>query len=177
MISVTDLALKARGQASEVVIRHKKRASFQLYSVLAPCLELCERCERDPAERAELERLFAAQPREGNRRYVERGSDIYVLVCRFVFAGTDRSNAMRYSQALREAAKLQIRSGELEAWLGKNGGVNALYFRRPLTTRSVSTKTIRLARSITIPRDRGFTVTLLWSQDNTFRVLGLDIGE
>lgn len=170
MTTITELAVRTRKDASEVVQRHKKRASFQLYTVLASCLELCERCDQHPIERIELERLFESQPHEGNRRYVESGSDIYVLVCRFVFAGTHRTNAIRYSQALREAVKLQIRSGELEQRLRQNGGINALYFRRPLTIESVSTKTLRLARSITVPRGRPFTLTLQWTAENTFQV-------
>lgn len=170
--SISELALSTRQGAAEVVARHKKLASFRLYAILAPCLELCERCERDPSERAELDRLFAEQPKgDQNRRYIERGSDIYVLVCRFVFAGTNRTNAIRYAQSLREAAKLQIRSSELEAWLRKNGGVNALYFRRPLAAKTSSARTLRLTSSIVFPRDAKFTLVLQWQQDNCFRVL------
>lgn len=175
MPSVTDLAIQTRQNAADVVARHKKLASYRLYAILAPTLEVCERCERDPKERAEIDRLFAEQPLgDQNRRYVESGSDIYVLVCRFVFAGTNRSNAIRYAQALREAAKLQIGSGELDGWLRKNGGVAALYFRRPLASRTSSTRTLRLDRSITFPRDKPFTITLRWGTDNAFCVVGLE---
>lgn len=175
MTSVTDLALQTRQNAADVVARHKKLASYRLYAILAPTMEVCERCERNPQERAEIDRLFASQPRgDQNRRYVERGSDIYVLVCRFVFAGTNRSNAIRYAQALREAAKLQIGSGELDEWLRKNGGVAALYFRRPLESRSSSTRTLRLDRSITFPRDKMFVITLQWGTENAFRVIELE---
>lgn len=171
-LSISELALLTRQGAGEVVARHKKLASFRLYAILAPCLELCERCERDPSERHELDKLFAEQPKgDRNRHYIEKGSDIYVLVCRFVFAGTNRTNAIRYSQSLREAAKMQISSAEIEAWLRKNGGVNALYFRRPLEAKTSSARTLRLANSIVFPRDGDFTLTLRWSQDNTFKVL------
>lgn len=114
--------------------------------------------------------LHAVRERERGR-YVEAGSDIFVLVCRFVFAGTNRANAIRYSQCLREAVKLGIEAKDLAAWLRQNGGVNALYFRRPLESRTSTTRTLRLARSVTFPRDKPFTLTLQWGTDNAFRVL------
>lgn len=169
--SVTTLAMDARQSAADVVARHKKQASFRLYAVLAPCLEICERCTRNPADIAEIEALFRQQPHDGSRRYVEAGSDIFVLVCRFVFSGTNRSNAIRYSQCLREAVKLGIASEDLAAWLRHNGGVNALYFRRPLASSTSTARTLRLARSITFPRDKPFTLTLQWGTENAFRVL------
>jgi len=175
MISIVDLALQARRNAAAVVDRHvnpsQKQASLALYDVLAPCMELCERCGRDPDDRAELERLFAEQPRPGNRRYVEKASDIYVLVCRFVFTETDRTNAIRYACALREAGRRQIRSTALAEWLRRNGGVNALYFSRPLDTRIVATKTLHLHDRISFSRDAPFTLTLRWRTDNRFDVL------
>lgn len=169
--TVTSIAMDARQAASDVVARHKKLASFRLYAVLAPCLEVCERCQTNPTDLAEIEAMFRQQPRDGNRRYVERGSDIFVLICRFVFSGTNRSNAIRYSQCLREAVKLGIGSADLEVWLRQNGGVNALYFRRPLASSTSSARTLRLSRSITFPRDKPFTLTLQWGTDNAFLVM------
>ena len=175
MTDILDLALQARRDAALVVDRHtnpnQKTASITLYGVLASCLELCERCDNDAAERAALEKLFAEQPKTGNRRYVEKGSDIYVFVCRFVFTSTDRTNAIRYASALREAAKSQIHRSNLFSYLKKNGGVRALYFRRPLAARSVRTKTLHLAEQIEVSRDKPFTVTLSWRQDNIFDVV------
>lgn len=172
--AIADLALQTRAAAADVVVRHKKHASFQLYSVLSPCLELCERCELDPAERAILDRLFADQPKgDRNRKYVEKGSDIYVLVCRFVFTSTDYTNAMRYAHCLREASKAQISSAELVAWLKTNGGVNALYFRRPLTAQSVSMKTLHLSSPVMVSRTTEFTLQLRWNSDNTFAAVRL----
>lgn len=177
MTPIVDLALQARRDAATVVDRHvnpsQKQASLALYDVLAPCLELCERCERDANEQAELERLFADQPRQGNRRYVEKASDIYVLVCRFVFTETDRTNAMRYACALREAGRRQIGSTDLADWLRSNGGVNALYFSRPLDTRVVGSKTLHLHSRISFSRDEPFTLTLRWRTDNRFDVLAI----
>jgi hypothetical protein len=174
MTDIITLAMRARRDAGLVVDRHtnpsQKAASLALYGVMATCMELCERCDRDPAEQAQLERLFGEQPRSGNRRYVEKGSDIYVLVCRFVFTETDRTNAMRYASALREAGKMQIASSQLSDWMKENGGVNALYFRRPLDTRQVKTKCLRLAKQIQFSRDTPLSLTLRWRDDNTFDV-------
>lgn len=168
--TIVDLARRVRTQADEVVIRHKKLSSFRLYAILAPCLELCERCERDPGERDELHALFMTQPHDGNRRYVERGSDIYTLVCRYVFNGTSGTNVWRYACALREAAKLQIGSATIEGWMRDNGGINALFFRRPIEMRTTCAKSLRLDRAVAMPRDCAFTLTLRWRQDNTFKV-------
>lgn len=175
MGEITDLAMNARAAAAVVVDRHvnpsQKQASLALYGVMAKCMELCERAERDETEREEIYRLFADQPKQGNRRYVERGSDTYVLVCRFVFTETDRTNAMRYASALREAAKLQLNSKTIAEWLKTEGGINALYFRRPLDARCVKTKALRLAEQIEFSRDEPFTLTLSWQDDNTFAVV------
>jgi hypothetical protein len=174
-LDIATFAIQTRDRASNIVARQgQKKTSFELYAVLAPCLELCERCLRDPAEQAALDRLFADQPKgKRNRHYVEKGSDIYLHVARFVFCDGERNrnNAWRYSVALREAAKSQIGSEDLAAWLKDNGGVNALYFKRPLDIVHVTTKALRLARPITYPRDRPFTLTLRWTRDNAFDVL------
>ncbi|MGR9056032.1 hypothetical protein ACU8NH_09000 [Rhizobium leguminosarum] len=172
---IVQLAIKAKRDAALVVDRHtnpsQKAASLALYDVMASCMELCERCELDSAEQTALECLFKEQPKTGNRRYVEKGSDIYVMVCRFVFTETDRTNAMRYASALREASKLQLSSENLSDWMRGNGGVNALYFRRPLDARRVKTKCLRLAEQIEFSRDEPFTLTLRWQDDNTFAVI------
>lgn len=174
-LDIIALAIQAKKDASLVVDRHtnpsQKTASIALYGVLASCLNLCERCDRDAGELGELQRLFKEQPVTGKRRYVEKDSDIYVLVCRFVFTETDRTNAMRYASALREAAKLQVSSADLRGYLKDNGGVNALYFKRPLDARSVKTKCLRLADQIEFSRDAPFSLTLRWRDDNTFDVL------
>jgi hypothetical protein len=175
MSDIIRLAMQARDSATLVVDRHtnpnQKAASLALYEVMARCMELCERCDRDPAERAELEKLFAEQPKNGKRRYVEKGSDIYVFVCRYVFTDTDRTNAIRYAAALREASKMQISSADLAEHMKSRGGINALYFRRPLDARLVKTKCIRLAETITFSRDAPLTLRLSWRDDNSFVVL------
>jgi hypothetical protein len=166
---ITALARRFRAEAAHVSDRHKGGTLPALYRVLAGCMELCERCELDPADRAELEQLFASQPREGNRRYVEKGSDIYVFVCRYVFHDDTRANANRYSHCLRQAALQQIGSNTLADHLANNGGLNALYMRRPLDRTTVETKCLRLTESIVCPKTGRFTVTLERQPDNTYR--------
>lgn len=162
----------ARSAAGEVTVRHKKHASYRLYSVLSKCMSVIEKCERDPAEYHAVEQAFIAQPHDGNRRFVEKGErQIFILVCRYVFDGTNRANSIRYAQALEQAAKLQINSGKLETWMRDNGGVNALYYRRKLKPMA-SAKTLRLDKSIEFPRDKPFTLTLEWSEGNVFKVIG-----
>jgi alkanesulfonate monooxygenase SsuD/methylene tetrahydromethanopterin reductase-like flavin-dependent oxidoreductase (luciferase family) len=179
MSEIYKAMLQARENAAIVSRWHttpgKTKASLTLYKVLAECKQLCERCETSPQDKAEVDRMFAEQPKAGNRRYVEKGSDVYVLICRFVFAETDRTNAMRYAAALREAAKMDIPGARLSDWMKTNGGINALYFRRPLDAREVKTKALRLDQQITISRDKPFVLTLQWQPDNTFTVIGQEI--
>jgi len=185
--TISELAMRAKADAALVVDRHvnpsQKKASLALYGVLGSCMLLCERCERDPAERTELERLFAEQPKtepdalgRAPRRYVEKGSDIYQIVCRFVFTDTDRTNAARYAAALRMAGELQIGSADLVKTLTHGGGVNALYFRRKLDAREIRTSTLRLTEQITFSRDAPLSLILQWTPDNSFRVMSQDAG-
>lgn len=171
MSNAVDMLNGARDDAGEVTARHKKHASFRLYSVLSKCMAVVEACERDPQEHHAVENAFLSQPYQGNRRFVEKGQrQIYILVCRYVFERTNRANAIRYAQALEQAALMQIGSDTLETWMRDNGGVNALYYRRKLKP-VATTKTMRLNQSIEFPRDRPFTLTLEWSEGNVFKVL------
>ncbi len=170
-LSIAEFARALQTTAGDIVARRVSDSS--LYAVLAGCMEICERC-RDAAEEAELRRLCAALPPlpGRNRTYVERGSDIYQAVARFVFHGEKKSaNMNRYAHSLRQAALLQIRSSDLAAWLATEGGINALYLRRPLTRTTVSTKCLRLSESITVPKDKPFTLTLRRSPENVYIVM------
>lgn len=166
--SITAQLADARASADDVVKRHGvKNASLKLYDVLAQCLSVVERCNESVVDYEELVLLFKQMPPDdGNkRRYIEQDSDAYQLVCRYVFAGSSLSNCTRYAQALREAGKLRISSFELKPWLRRNGGVVALYFRRPLDARSSTTKAFHLRASIAYPRDKDFSVTLRWNKE------------
>jgi hypothetical protein len=170
-LSISDLVMQTREQAEEITARHKKLSSFRLYAVLAPVMEVCERAGRDPSERAQLEKLLSTQPHEGNRRFVEKGSDIYTVVCRYVFHSSgNRANLYRYAEALRQAAAIQVGSSILAHWLRHNGGINALYFRRDAVRKPARLKVLRLLETIEFPRDRPFKLTLEWTDQNAFKV-------
>lgn len=172
---IVKMAIEARQSASLVVDRHvnpgKTKASKALYKVLADCMAIAERCEKDPNDYAKIRKLFDQQPKEGVRRYIEKSNDIFGLVSRFVFTDSDRTNAARYAACLRVAKSEAIASDKLAEYMWNNGGVNALYFRRKLDVRLVRTKCLRLDRQIVIDRDRPLTITLQWRDDNSFIVI------
>lgn len=172
--SVVDTAYRLRKIAESGPIG-KRHSSLELYELLAGCMALAERCRNDDAN-AELRRLVAQQPRTGNRRYVERQSDEYSLVCRFVFsdlrsAKAERSNASRYAHALRQAAISGLTSATLVAKLATDGGINNLFLRRPLSAANVTTRSLQLDRPITVEKGRPFCLTLRRTTDNRYEVL------
>jgi hypothetical protein len=166
------LAFETKEDAASIVLRHKKHASFKLYDVLAPCLEMCERCDASTDERETLNAFLAESIMvEGKKRYVERKSDIYTRVCRYVFSTSNYTNICRYAHCLREAVKLDIKSPDIAKYMRENGGVNGLYFRRPINLAIVRTSTFRLTKPVEIYRDREFTLTLRWTKENRFEVI------
>lgn len=169
--NIRSLIDAARAAAVVVTGRHQKKASLELYAVLARCAEICERCAASPADLVELTTLFDAQDRgERNRRYIEDGSDINIRVARYVFEADDnRANVYRYSIALREAARRGVRSSEMAFWLRTNGGINALYHTRPAQRVNLSTRCLRLSESIEVPAVGSFTLTLERLPHNVFR--------
>lgn len=176
MTTIRDLALQAKVNAAAVVDRHvnpnQKQASIALYHVLAETLSICERCRLNPSDEQDIRDMIRADvPFGAKGRWVEKSSDIYQTVCRLIFTATDRTNAARYAAALREASKLQISSNRLADHMQYNGGVNALYFRRPLDRRMVKTKSLRLSSQVTIDRTVPFTIRLRWRDDNSFDVM------
>lgn len=154
----------------------KRHSSFELYDLLDGCFNLALRCKREPDDASALRDLVAASPLAGrNRTYVERGSDEFSLVCRYVFSklrskSAERSNASRYAHCLREAHKRNI--VQLGRFLREHGGVNGLFLRRPLAAVTVITKTLQLAQRITVPKDGTFSVTLQRTAENTYEVVG-----
>lgn len=166
-------ALRQRAEAGPIGKRH---SSFELYALLADCMALAERVAADEKEFNELRMSMTLRGVDGGpRRYVERDSDEYILVCRYVFsdgnASKERSNASRYAHALREAARQQINSRTLNEHLRTKGGVNALFLRRPLAARMSTTKTLYLDRQISIRKGEPFSLRLLRNADGSFAVL------
>lgn len=173
--SVTEHAYDLRRNAEAGPIG-KRKTSAELYGLLADCMSLAERCAQDHESFDELRQLVAQQPHNGNRRYVEASADAFQLVARFVFAelkspSAERSNANRYAICMREAKKRNVGHAGLAQWLNENGGLNALFLARPLTARSVTTKTLYLVESITIPKEKPITLTLMRQPDGRFAVV------
>lgn len=179
METVAEAAHRVRRTAEAGPIG-KRKTSFELYALLADCMALAERCTSDRAAFDEMRGLVAQQPHDGNRRYVEMCADAYQLVCRFVFAdlksrGAERSNASRYAMALREAAKIGVKSADLAAHLRDGGGINSLFLARPLAARSVTTRMLHLTQSITAPKDEEITLTLRRISDGRFDVISTGV--
>lgn len=170
-MTLEEQARNIKSSASQIIA--KRQSDTTLYTVLGGCMELCERCG-DPGEEAKMRVLAnSLPPRPGrSKHFIERGSDVYQLVARYVFYGEeDRSNINRYAHSLRQAGLIQIRGADLPGWLKDNGGINALYMRRPLERNDVTTRCLRLTESITVPKDKSFTLTLRRTPENTFEVL------
>jgi len=169
---VVAMARACREAAEAVIRRHQKLASLDLYRVLTQSLELCEAALATNSGQDELRQLVAADAETGRRRYVERGSDVYTTACRFVFSGDEcHANMCRYAHALREASRLGLTSATLFEHLKSEGGVNALYLRRPLSALTKTLKIVQLDRSITVPKSGRFTLTLERAPNNVFAVI------
>lgn len=153
-----------------------RRRDGALYALLSGCLFICEKVQREGLE-AELRRAVQVSVDErgkGNagkgRRYAEKDSDAYILVCRHVLEGVDTRNSVyRYAVALREAAARQVSSPDLSKWLKDNGGVSAL-FNRARVVNSRRVQLMQLDRSIEYPTDRPFTLTLRYDGKGGFVV-------
>ncbi len=170
--SIREMALAAREAAIGVMRRHQKHASVELYRVLAQCMTLCIAVARSNTARDELRALIAESAGDKDRAYIQLSSDAYGVACRYVFDGDEsRANISRYAHALREAGKMGLDGETVFTHLKDNGGVNALYLRRPLAARTVAAKLIRLDRTITFPKVGYFTMTLERNGDGSFNVI------
>lgn len=171
------LAILARTPAVIVTERHKKHADRDLYFILANSLEIVEVCEADPTEAKILDDLIGRRLNGDNRRrYVERGSDLYQRVCRYVFHGEEhRTNTNRYAICLREAHKQGVRSAGLIDELMRKGGVNRFFLTRPNLAGWVSTKCIRLDRAVTHRKDAEIVLRLRRLPDNAYEVIGQSV--
>ncbi len=166
--SVIDVINAARA----LMPMRKRGANSELYDALVLALQAAELCLADIEQDVALGKAVAELPRGNkNRQYVERGSDAYQRVCRFIFFGDEHTaNINRYAIALREAGKQGVRSAQLLEYL-RNGGVNQFYLKRPLHSDSISTRCIRLERQITHEKSAAFTLILRRKEDNSYAVL------
>lgn len=170
-MTIARFAMSLQERAS--VIAANRHSDAKLYAILADCMDLAVLC-LDPEKEKELRSLAGAlPPLPGKKRhYIEKGSDIYQLVARYVFHGEKVSaNINRYAITLRAAKERQIQGNDLAEWLARNGGINALYLSRPLVRTTVRTKCLRLTTQIEVPKDKEFTITLRRTPENAFEVL------
>ena len=149
-----------------------RRTDGALYALLADLLAIIEDVERDKLQ----DELRSAVKLSGvgaiGRKYVERGTDASILVCRHVLDNDDtRNSTYRYALSLREARRRQIRSGELAEWLRGNGGVNTLYKTRPTATKSNTVRTLHLNAPIVISVGGSVAVTLFRDHRGFFDVV------
>lgn len=154
-----------------------RQSQSDLYAVLANTLGLCEQCEADGLTDAFKAEVIARGREGGRRSYFEANADVYLIVGRFCFSDGSadygsRGNAWRYTATLREAHKRQIKSDGLASWLEGNGGINALFQRRPVDARTMTRKTLHLTSPITIEKGKPFTITLCSNGDGFFDVVG-----
>lgn len=165
-------------QARALMPMRKRGANTALYDALEIAMRVCELCNNDIEQDVLLGKMISELPRGNkNRQYVERSSDVYQRVCRYVFLGEEHTaNINRYAIALREAAKRQVHSSELKVRLN-SGGVNQFYLVRPLHNDFISTKCIRLARNITHAKGDAFTLRIRRLSDNSYEVLDFNPDE
>lgn len=173
MSRVGDILDRIAHAGRVIVGRHKKHADVSLYRTLADCLEIAEACLADPAELAVLNGRIGELARASNRRlYVEKASDVFQRVCRYVFHGEEHTaNTNRYAISLREAHASGVRSGQLVQSLINLGGINKFYLGRKNEIESVSAKALRLDRPITHRKDEEIALRLRRLPDNTYEVI------
>lgn len=150
----------------------RRGANTELYNALVLALKASEMCIADVNQDIELGKVVASLPKgDKNRQYVERGSDAYQRVCRYVFFGEEHTaNINRYAIALREAGKQSVTSADLLDRL-RNGGINQFYLKRPLHSQDISTRCIRLDRQVTHDKHKSFTLELRRNDDNSYTVV------
>jgi hypothetical protein len=153
-----------------------RRKDAALYALLAECLSICEWVRQEKQEDQLRQHLLArlrAGKITGRARYVERASDVYTVVCRYALGEWDtRTNYTRYAVALREAAKRQVTGERLADYLREAGGIMALFNGRPNPERWLTSRTLHLNQSVTVPKDAIFTLTLRRDGNGFFNVLG-----
>jgi hypothetical protein len=152
----------------------QRRRDIDLYALLAECLAACEEAQRSGLE-SEVRAELATRPLNGrNRTYTEAGSDIFLVIGRYVFEPEiNRAASWRYTAVIREAAKIGLASADLVDHLRANGGINALFRARPVVARSARTKTLHLNDPVEVPKDAPFTLTLRRDSRGFFDVVAL----
>lgn len=172
-MSVLALVRAAKKDALLYIAHHKTMRQQDLYRLLAQCLRVAEICLADRGEAEALDGLFRdlPTPRTHNRFYVERQSDVYQRVIRYVFHGdAHRANLNRYAICLREAAKQDVVSGQLFNTLMMRGGVSQFFLNRPNLNTEISTRAMRFDTAVTHAKGAVVTLTLEHVAGTLYRV-------
>ena len=169
-------AVRQAANASGLPVRRKDRT---LYEVLASCATICEDALRERSVedlRREIVKEGSGPKGKGAKR-VREATDVYGLVCRYVFGDRKEfSSLSKYAQTLREAANRQIASEHLLEWLCKNGGARALYLTIKTPRQEASRKTLNLNQSIAFPKKGPFALTLEYDGKGFFNVIDAQQG-
>ena len=160
---------RVRQEASSSVMHGASHSA--LHAVLAHTLAIVERVILAPALEADLRAEISQRSEPGRRVYVERASDAFAVVTRYVFSCSTRANISRYTLALRAAYSRQIRAPELPAYLADHGGVNGLWLERAETSERVRISVLRLETFISVPRRGAFSLTIERTSGGTFSIL------
>lgn len=155
-----------------------RRKDAALYALLGQCAAVCAAVQAENRE-DELREIFRVSVnvrgkdnRGSGRRYAEAGSDVFILVARYVMSDTETTaGRSRYASALREAARRHIAPDELPAWLAENGGVNTLFRGRKTVSSDVTVRTLHLNSAATLPRRGRATLTLEMDHRGFFNVI------
>jgi hypothetical protein len=155
-----------------------RRKDKELYLLLGKCLTLCNKVVQEGNEN-NLRNVIRARSSGHNarRRYIETRTDIYLIVCRYVFdkhTSGSRNKAWRYACVLREAKKHQIEAGALPRWLSVNNGMNTLFQARRPNPQEYQTSIIRLTSPITIRANTSITLTIQEFAYGSFNLLSLE---
>lgn len=151
-----------------------RRKDAALYGLIAACLGICERVDREGLqdELREAVRVSVDIRGAGNagrgRRFAMFESDVYILVARYVMAADQRNNPYRYAAAMREAAKRQIRSDALVDWLAEHGGVRALVLQVP---KRRTIRVLHLTEAVEYLPGVPLNLSLMATPIGTFQVL------
>jgi len=177
-MNLQDIITRAEAIREAVASRVVRQSQVDLYAALANALGLCEACEAEGLTDALRQEVIARGQEGGKRSYFEQSADVYLIVGRLIFSDGygkygSRCNAWRYTATMREAHKRQIRSAGLVEWLSANGGVNALYNRRPVQARTMTRRTLHLTSPVTIEKGKPFTLTLVSNSEGFFDVVGV----
>jgi len=152
---------------------NRRRKDVELYGILAECLSICEQIEAED-RLAEFKSMLLTKPLNGrNRSYVEKDSDVCLVVGRYIFEPElNREACWRYTVVMREAMARQIKSHQLVDYMRKSGGIHSLFQNRDRERVSRGVKTLYLDRQIECSVGETVSLSLMRKNDGSFTVLG-----